>query len=121
MGARIPKSTILTMCVKAMNDMLSSEGHILYALVFEIYPSTPVSEEPPPSKPTLQQEALLSNIIRIKIKKQMIAYLVQRASRHDVPLLQGAFTKLTIKFLFPRETSKQLNRKAVASFYCNRL
>lgn len=83
MRTHISESTVLAMCVKAMNDTLGPEGFVPSALFF--YPSTHVFEEPRSTKPTLHQRAQLAKVIRSEMEQLMAALCVQRALRHNVP------------------------------------
>lgn len=84
MGTHISESTVLAMCVKTMNNTLKPEGLVPAALVFCIYPSTQILEEPRIAKPMLHKRAQLAIAIRSKTEQQMAALRVQRALLHRV-------------------------------------
>lgn len=109
MASHIPDSSILAMCVKAMNDTLGPEGLVPSALVFGVYPSTHVFEEPRDPKPTLQERAKLANTIRAEMDSQMALLRVNRALRHDVPPASDSVYEIGDQVLVFRE--KQVNNR----------
>lgn len=109
MATHIPNSSILAMSVKAMNDTLGPEGFVPSALVFGVYPSTQVFEDPKDPKPTLQERAKLAATIRAEMDQHMAKLRVMRALRHQVPPSSNSVFEVGESVLVFRE--KQVNNR----------